>query len=102
MLQYMACGIPAMVSPVGMNAEVLRAGNVGLSAASKSDWIEGLSFLLENPAVRERMGQCGREVVLQHYSVKALLPRLAKILISVVQPSVADPAQSNLHVHSES
>jgi glycosyltransferase involved in cell wall biosynthesis len=100
MLQYMACGVPAVVSPVGMNGEVLRAGNIGLSAVRKNEWIEGLSFLLENPDVRERMGQCGREVVLRQYSVTALLPRLAKILISVVQPSSSEPAVSNLLVHS--
>jgi glycosyltransferase involved in cell wall biosynthesis len=102
MLQYMACGIPSVVSPIGMNAEVLRAGNVGLGAVSKNEWIEGLSLLLENPDMGLRMGQCAREVVNQHYSVKALLPRLAQILISVVQPSATEPARSDRHMYSES
>lgn len=102
MLQYMACGIPAVVSPVGMNAEVLRAGNLGLSAATKGEWIEGLSLLLENRDLSARMGQCGRDAVVQHYSVRALLPRLAKILISVIQPSSAEPTHSDRPVYSES
>ena len=102
MLQYMACAIPAVVSPVGMNAEVLGTAHVGLGATSKHDWIEALSLLLENPELAGRMGRCGRETVLQRYSVKALLPRLAATLISVVQPSATQPATRDSHAYSES
>jgi glycosyltransferase involved in cell wall biosynthesis len=87
MLLYMACGVPAVVTPQGMNADVLRVGKVGLGASSQHEWIEALSLLFDNPEMCRRMGQSGREVVLQHYSVKVLAPRLAQILRSVVRPS---------------
>jgi glycosyltransferase involved in cell wall biosynthesis len=101
MLQYMSCGIPVVVSPVGMNAEVLRAGKVGLGASNKSEWIECLSFLLENPEAGARMGECGRDVVLSQYSVKVLAPQLASILFSVVRASTAQRQPSDQDVYSE-
>ena len=34
MLQYMACAVPVVVSPVGMNADVLALGELGFGAAT--------------------------------------------------------------------
>ena len=80
MLLYMACGLPVVVSPVGMNAEVLKKGNVGFAASTDSDWVEQLDRLLRDPDLRVRMGTTGRQVVVEHYSVETLAPRLAKTL----------------------
>ena len=43
MLQYMAAGLPVVVSPVGMNVDVLSLGEVGFSAVTPGDWYEALS-----------------------------------------------------------
>jgi len=83
MLLYMACGLPVVVSPVGMNAEVLTKANVGFGARNESDWVCHLDTLLRNPELRRRMGAAGRQVVIEHYSVEALVPRLAQILWKV-------------------
>jgi len=37
MLQYMACGIPVVVSPVGMNENVLAMGEIGMGATTIDD-----------------------------------------------------------------
>jgi len=83
MLLYMACGIPVVVSPFGMNAEILAQGTVGLGARTGANWVECFETLLENSALRELMGKEGRRVVLDHYSVDILAPRLAQTLTSV-------------------
>lgn len=44
MLQYMSCGIPVVVSPVGMNQEVLQMGDVGIGANSNDAWREALEY----------------------------------------------------------
>jgi glycosyltransferase involved in cell wall biosynthesis len=80
MLQYMACGIPVVASPFGMNAEVLAKGGVGFGAARPKDWVDALEALLTDANLRGRMGEAGRSVVSQHYSVEVLAPRLATIL----------------------
>jgi glycosyltransferase involved in cell wall biosynthesis len=84
MLLYMACGLPVVVTPVGMNADVLQMGKVGFGAASERDWVDHLEVLLRNPEMGFQMGRVGREVVMQHFSIKALAPQLAKILLRVI------------------
>jgi len=100
MLLYMSCGVPVVVSPIGMNAEVLHTGTVGLGAVGQGEWVECLSFLLENPEAGVRMGQCGRDAVLSHYSVKALTPRLAELLSSVIRPIRTKGSPCDQHVYS--
>ena len=80
MLQYMACGIPAVVSPVGMNAEVLAMGSFAFAATTPSDWADALTALIRNPDERGRMGQEARAAAEQHFSVRVLAPRLAACL----------------------
>jgi len=79
MLQYMAVGLPVVVSPVGMNREVLRKGTVGLTAASEPQWYEALDALYRDWNLRNQMGRAGRKVVEQHYNTKTLAQELARI-----------------------
>ena len=83
MLLYMSCGLPVVVSPVGMNTEVLERGNLGFGARTDDEWINSLSQLLANPELCAQMGRVGRDTVLKHYSVQVLAPQLAKILRDV-------------------
>jgi glycosyltransferase involved in cell wall biosynthesis len=80
LIQYMSCGIPAVASPVGMNREVIREGVNGFVAGSEDEWVEKLGKLLENEGLRRRMGEAGRSLVVQEYSVKALGPRFVEVL----------------------
>ncbi|WP_019947773.1 glycosyltransferase [Hymenobacter aerophilus] len=70
-LQYMALGEPALVSPVGMNTEVVTDGVNGNICASPAEWEAALRRLLLDPALRTRMGQAARQTVQQRYSVTA-------------------------------
>jgi glycosyltransferase involved in cell wall biosynthesis len=83
MLLYMASGLPVVVSPIGMNQEVLEKDEIGFGAACETDWVDHLDRLLRDGELRRKMGAAGRQVVLQHYSVEALAPQLAKTLRSV-------------------
>ena len=80
MLSYMACEIPVIVSPFGMNGQVLSLGSVGLEASDAHDWMKALDLLIRDKALRTQMGRVGREVVIQHYAVKVLAPKLADML----------------------
>lgn len=84
MLLYMACGVPAVVSPVGMNAEVLRLGGGALGAREITEWADILDWLLRNPDLAARMGHGGRQLVLRYYSLPVLAPRMAACLRSAV------------------
>jgi len=84
-LQYMAVGTPVVVSPVGMNAEVVEDGVTGFLADSPAEWREKLTLLITDAALRERMGRAARERVRERYAhgvyypeLKALLERVAR------------------------
>lgn len=79
MLQYMACGIPVIVSPIGMNKEVLSLGSIGLSAQSNADWYDALCFFRENPERAREMGQEGRIVVKKNFDQKLITEKIAQI-----------------------
>ncbi|HYH18107.1 MAG TPA: glycosyltransferase family 4 protein [Azospirillum sp.] len=83
MLQYLCAGRPAVVSPIGMNTDVLAHGDVGFAADSTEAWVEALSTLLADPGRAAAMGRHGRAVIEEHYAVSALAPRLAGLLRGV-------------------
>ena len=80
MLQYMAAGRPCIVSPIGMNSELLRQAELGRAATTIDQWTEALSSLIADRDAAARMGAAGRGVAEAHYSVATLAPRLAELL----------------------
>jgi glycosyltransferase involved in cell wall biosynthesis len=70
-LQYMALGIPALVSPVGMNTEVVQSNYNGYVCATPADWEARLRELLANPSLRQHLGVAARATVVARYSVQA-------------------------------
>ena len=77
MLQYMSCGLPVVVSPVGMNREVLAMGKPGLAASGPREWRDALVHLLRDEAGADAMGRDGRRIVEDHFSIDVVAPRLA-------------------------
>ena len=84
MLLYMACGLPVVVSPIGMNAEVLRKGEVGFGASSLEEWVSALDDLIRDAEKRLGMGKIARKIIKDHYSVDILAPQLAATLHAVI------------------
>ncbi|MDQ7990090.1 MAG: glycosyltransferase [Candidatus Dactylopiibacterium sp.] len=76
MLTYMSCAVPAVVSPWGMNAEVLAQGE-GAAGARDHEWADVLVALLRDPGRIERMGAAGRDTVLRRYAIDVLVRTLA-------------------------
>ena len=68
-LQYMSLEMPALVSPVGVNAEIVDHGINGYHCSSNREWLTQLEYLIVHKDVREAMGRNGREKVIKHYSV---------------------------------
>lgn len=81
LIQYMACGLPTVASPVGANRDVLIEGETGLFAETPSDWIKKIELLLCDAALRQRLGQAGRARIEAQYSLEQAAPRLAHLLL---------------------
>lgn len=84
LIQYMACGLPVVASPVGVNKEIFKHGDSGFFADSIDEWKEALGKLLENRNKRMRMGQNGRLRIEGWYSMQVQAPRLLSLFQSAV------------------
>ena len=83
LIQYMACGLPVVASPVGVNREIVRPDENGFLAANIAEWREALTRLLSDPELRARFGVSGRDSVEHGYSLSAHAPRLVTLLKDV-------------------
>lgn len=84
LIQYMACGLPVVASPVGVNCEIVEPGVNGFLAGTTVEWAQALRTLLDDAGLRQRMGQAGRLKVEEGYSLQVTGPRLAELIKSVV------------------
>lgn len=80
LIQYMACGVPVIASPVGANVDIVKPGENGLLARTPDEWRGALERLAADPGLRRRMGEVGRLDVEQTYSLQAQAARLVDIL----------------------
>lgn len=79
MLLYLACGVAVVVSPIGMNRDLLAAAVVGRGATSEDSWVDAIIDLIDDPDLREKMGVDGRNLAVSSYSITSLTPRLADV-----------------------
>ncbi len=96
-IQYMAVGLPYVVTPLGACAEIGEPGVTHFSASSRDEWCGALSRLLRDGELRGRLGQAGRQHVLRHYHLSAQVERLLNVLQQIVNK---DPAAPHHEEHS--
>ena len=82
LIQYMACGIPVIASPVGVNVDIVTGSQCGLFAGSLSEWEAALLQLLESPSQRAILGSAGRSSAENIYSLQVQSPVLRDIFYS--------------------
>lgn len=70
-LQYMSLGIPAIVSPVGVNEKIVTNGVDGFICESDEEWKQAIKELSDNSSLRERMGRLAREKLIKYFSVQS-------------------------------
>ena len=69
-VQYSASGIPVVCSPIGINRDIVEDGLNGYWASTDGQWVERISRLVDNPALRVKMGMKGRKRVERSFSVE--------------------------------
>lgn len=79
-LEYMAMSIPVVSSNVAENREIIENNVNGLFADSVDDWGKALDALISEPELRVKMGQAGRKLVEEQYSVAGAVNSLLKLI----------------------
>jgi glycosyltransferase involved in cell wall biosynthesis len=82
LIQYMACGLPVVASPVGVNCEIVEHGSNGYLAANEVEWLSALGRLRSEPQLSEEFGRAGRKRVESVYSLEVTAPQMADLLKS--------------------
>jgi glycosyltransferase involved in cell wall biosynthesis len=77
MIMYLAVGIPAIVSPVGVSKRLLDQCDVGLAARNQNEWFNALRRLFDDREGAARLGAVGRKLVEEQFSIKVNAPKLA-------------------------
>ena len=88
--EYMAAGVPVVVSDIGQLRELIVDEVNGLvcPAGDRSALVDALMCLQRDPALRKRLGRRGREKVLQQHTWSNIARRV--IDLTSVRPNVTD------------
>lgn len=70
-IQYMALGKPTVMSPVGVNTEIISDTKNGFLANTDTEWFNKLSMLIESDELRKKLGEAGKKTILEKYSVES-------------------------------
>lgn len=68
-LQYMSLGIPALMSPVGVNTQIVSHSENGFLPIKLEDWKVQLEKLLTDVDLRKKIGEAGKKTINERYSV---------------------------------
>ena len=79
-IQYMAVGVPGVVSRVGTAREIVKDGENGFLATTEDEWFAKTERLIQDPGLRLKMGAAGRETAVNGFSVQANAPKLLEVL----------------------
>jgi glycosyltransferase involved in cell wall biosynthesis len=82
-LQYMALGIPTIMSPVGVNTEIIRDGENGMLATTTEEWVSMLEQLIASAELRNRIGSGAIQTVKEQYSVDAWKQKYMELLTAL-------------------
>ena len=74
LIQYHALGIPAVASPVGVNALITLHNKSGFIAGNAEEWKTSLKKLICDAQLRSAMGEAGKKHIEENYSLHSLLP----------------------------
>ena len=83
LIQYMACGVPVVASPVGINRELVTQGENGYLASCDSEWFEAIRNIQDRPDLAASMGERGRALVENRYCSRVVAGRLHDLLCEV-------------------
>ncbi|MBU4536523.1 glycosyltransferase, partial [Patescibacteria group bacterium] len=79
-VEYMACGVPVIISNVGENKFLIKNNVNGFLVENKYDWIKTVSYLILKDKERLEMGLKGRKTIEDRYSYRVNIPKLISFL----------------------
>ena len=82
-LQFMATGRPVVVSPVGVNVDIVQDGGNGFLAESDVEWMDALTRLAADPEMRATLGRNARATVEEGFTAEKSAAKFAEVVRKV-------------------
>ena len=79
-IQYMATGIPTILTPMGATREMFKEEQTALFASTTEEWQRAINRLARDSATRLQMGGHARAAFESTYELTRIVPLLAKAL----------------------
>ena len=80
LIQYMACGLPVIATPIGINRDIVHHGVNGYLASSEDEWVDYLGKLVTNAKTRQEMGKNGYALVQQSYTLEKNFMKIMEVI----------------------
>jgi sugar transferase (PEP-CTERM/EpsH1 system associated) len=93
-LEALAMGKAVVASPASLEGVKARPGLHLLAASSASEWTQTVLRLLDDPALRERLGDAGRRYVESHHRWDRCLEPFSRLLRLPTAAEDAEPPSS--------
>lgn len=71
LIQYIACGVPVICSPIGVNIEIVETGKNGFLANNEDEWLNAFLSLHNFPLLSLEYGNYGKNKVIEKYSLQS-------------------------------
>ena len=78
MLQYMAAAKPVIVSPFGMNKQILGEVECGIGAVTDDDWYTSLEYVYKNESLYNSFGNNGLKLIKEKYCLEIVNKTITK------------------------
>lgn len=86
-LEYMALGKPVIATDKGGTVELVERDKNGflIGYENPEDLVKSIQTLLDDPALREKMGKRSKEIVKEKFSIENMVQRTIEIYISLME-----------------
>ena len=68
MLQYMNWSMPVIVSPIGMNKELIDSNKIGFGVTNQEEFTNSVNILFSNPELCQSLARNGNQLIKSKYS----------------------------------
>jgi glycosyltransferase involved in cell wall biosynthesis len=100
-IQYMALGIPTVVTPIGMAGDLVQHGENGLHATTVDEWVGALDRLIADLPLRQSLALAGRKTIEEQYSLQRWAPRFTSLLRTVIEDRPTQSYPVALHQEAD-
>lgn len=84
MLCYMASKLPVVVSPFGMNQEVLNLAPLGFGATTDEQWFEAIESIIISESLRQELAINGYKTVQKYFDASIIAKQITQSFKSVL------------------